>query len=87
MAGPPVYWPLLSSALSPTGGLRSPDRAARFNRQPPRRPTPEVRFMSHPSHASHGRVTARQRRFASVIWASFLVFVFVAGIASRIWLR
>ncbi len=43
--------------------------------------------MSRLSHTSQDRVTARERRFAALIWASFLVFVFVAGIASRIWLR
>ena len=121
MAGPPLVWPLFSSALSPTSGsarygapaptsgLTQPDGA---ERQPARRTGPaeviafkprsrrahgsrphhptqtaEVKTMSHLSRSSHDRVTARERRFATLIWASFLVFVFVAGIASRIWLR
>jgi hypothetical protein len=39
------------------------------------------------SRVSQGRAPTRQRPFAALIWASFLVFVFVAGIGSRIWLR
>lgn len=43
--------------------------------------------MSRLSRSPYERTTARERRVAALIWATFLVFVFVAGIASRIWLR
>lgn len=66
----------------------------RPRRSAPKRPAPrhpaqlnEVRFMSRLSHIRRDRGTARERRVVAAIWASFLVFVFVAGIASRIWLR
>jgi hypothetical protein len=49
--------------------------------------TTEVGSLSRLSHTSHESVTARERRFAVLIWAAFLAFVFAAGIASRIWLR
>jgi hypothetical protein len=43
--------------------------------------------MSRLSHTAHTHATARGRRLAALIWGSFLVFVFVAGFASRVWLR
>jgi hypothetical protein len=39
------------------------------------------------STGSYARLSVHDRMIASLIWGAFLVFVFVAGFASRIWLR
>lgn len=88
---PTPYRPDGARALgkSPVDGSNS-RRGRRAPAGPPsRRSTQatEVRSRSHLSRTPYERVAARQRRGAALIWASLLVFVFVAGIASRIWLR
>jgi hypothetical protein len=85
MAGPPIDWSLLSFVLSPTGG------SARYGAPAPgaglQPANPEVDRMASLSRRARARTSARERRAARLIWASLLIFVFVAGIASRIWLR